>query len=304
MSTSLVVPEVRQETMSAIVWRAFRRHPAALLAMAVLILLIASSVLAPLSPYDPDGLDFANRWMPPSWEHPFGQDQQGRDMLTRILFGGRISLLVGLLAMATSVAIGTLVGAVSGYFGGKLDTILMRLTDTFLTFPQIFVLLLLSFLLKQADIPFMQGGIGGIVVVIGVTSWMIVARLVRATFLTLRERDFVIAARSYGSGSLRIIVRHILPSAVGPLLVAATRGVAEAILTESALSFLGYGIQPPTPSWGNILGESINTIGVYPWLTFFPGIMIFVTVLALNYIGDALRDALDPQRATLAGGRP
>jgi peptide/nickel transport system permease protein len=217
-------------------------------------------------------------------------------MFSRILYGGRISLLVGVLAMAGAVVIGTLVGAVAGYAGGRVDAFLMRLTDFFLTFPQIFVLLFLSYLLRQADVAFLQGGLGNIVMVIAATSWMAVARLVRATFLKLREEEFVEAARAYGSAGWPLIARHILPGSVGVVLVASTRGVADAILTESGLSFLGYGIQAPAISWGNILQEAFTTIGVYPWLTIFPGFMIFMTVLAMNYLGDALRDALDPYK--------
>jgi peptide/nickel transport system permease protein len=292
-----LVPVSRQATMRGIVWRQFRRHPAALFALAVLGVASVLSLLAPIvSPYDPNALDLANRWNAPSAEHLFGTDKQGRDMLSRILWGGRISLSVGILAMAGSVLVGTVVGALAGFFGGRIDSALMRLTDFFLTFPQIFVLLFLSYLLRQANIQFFQGGFGNIVLVIAATSWMIVARLVRASFLKLREEEFVAAARSYGAGNARLVLVHILPNAVGPILVAGTRGVADAILTESGLSFLGYGIQPPTASWGNILQDAFTTIGVYPWLTVFPGVMIFITVLALNYLGDALRDALDPYK--------
>ncbi len=294
----------RQETMRGLVWRQFRRHPAAIFALVVLGIVGLASLLAPLlAPYDPNALDLPHRWQPPSTEHLFGTDKQGRDMLSRILVGGRISLSVGILAMTVSVLVGTAIGAVAGFFGGWIDSALMRLTDFFLTLPQIFVLLFLSYLLRQANIEFFQGGFGNIVLVIAATSWMIVARLVRASFLKLREEEFIAAARSYGAGSSRLIFVHILPNAVGPILVAGTRGVADAILTESGLSFLGYGIQPPTASWGNILQDAFTTIGVYPWLTIFPGFMIFVTVLALNYMGDALRDALDPYKIVGLGRR-
>lgn len=278
------------------------RHPMGLAAAVLLALLVGASLFAFLSPFDPNQLAFAQRWSGPSLTHPFGQDELGRDLFTRVLYGGRVSLLVGCLAMSTALVIGTAVGALAGYFGGWVDAVLMRMTDVFLIFPQIFVLLLLSFLLRQAGVAWFVGGIGNIVLVIGVTSWMIVARLVRSSFLHLREADFVLAARAYGAGHAHLIVRHMLPAALGPVVVAATRGVAEAILTESALSFLGYGVQPPTATWGNILGEAMSTIGVYPWLTLFPGAMIFLTVLALNYLGDALRDTLDPRSAVAAGG--
>jgi peptide/nickel transport system permease protein len=294
----------RHQTMLGIVWRQFRRHPAALFALGVLAVIVTISVLAPVvAPYQPTTLDITNRFQAPAPDHLFGTDKQGRDMFSRILYGGRISLLVGILAMIGAVLIGTVVGAAAGYAGGRVDAVLMRLTDFFLTFPQIFVLLFLSYLLRQADVAFLQGGLGNIVIVIAATSWMVVARLVRATFLKLREEEFVEAARSYGSGGWRLIVQHILPGSVGVILVASTRGVADAILTESGLSFLGYGIQAPAISWGNILQETFTTIGVYPWLTFFPGFMIFITVLAMNYLGDALRDALDPYKVIGRLGR-
>jgi len=287
----------RQETMRGIVWRQFRRHPAALFALVTLAIVAGAAVLADvIAPYDPNQLDLLNRWSPPSFEHLFGTDKQGRDMLSRILHGGRISLSVGVLAMTCAVLVGTAIGALAGFFGGLVDTVLMRLADFFLTFPQIFVLLFLSYLLRQAQIEFFQGGFGNIVLVIAATSWMIVARLVRVSFLKLREEEFIAAARSYGAGSRHLILVHILPNAAGPILVAGTRGVADAILIESGLSFLGYGIQPPAASWGNILQDAFTTMGVYPWLTLFPGFMIFITVLALNYLGDALRDALDPYK--------
>ena len=283
--------------MRHIVWRQFRRHPAALFSVTVLGVIIVMSILAPvIAPYDPYELNAADRFAPPSPEHWFGTDKQGRDVYSRILYGGRITLLVGFLAMAVSLLMGTLLGAVAGFSGGRVEGLLMRTTDFFLIFPQIFVLLFLSYLLRQAKVEFFAGGFGNIVLVIAITSWMVVARLVRATFLKLREEEYVSAARSYGAGYRRLVVDHILPGAYGIILVAATRGVADAILVESGLSFLGYGIQSPAISWGNMLQEAYTTIGVYPWLTFYPGFMIFITVLALFYLGDALRDALDPYK--------
>ncbi len=288
------VPE--QEIMLQIVWRNFRRHPMGLFGVALLLLIILVAVFAPLSPYDPDALDNSNRWQLPSWEHPFGTDKNGRDILTRVAYGGRVSLMVGILAMTTASLLGILIGGIAGFYGGVVDNVLMRLTDFFFSFPQLFVLLFLSFILRESNITFMQDGLGNIILVIGTTSWMTVARLVRATFLKLRESEFVRAARSYGASDLHIIVRHILPNAIGPVIVSGTMGTAWAILTESGLSFLGYGIQPPTASWGNMLQDAHTTMGVYPWQTFFPGAMIFLTVIALNYVGDALRDALDPYK--------
>jgi peptide/nickel transport system permease protein len=285
-----------QETMRQIVWRNFRRHPMGLIGAGVLLLIVLVSVFAPLSPYDPDALDNSNRWQMPSLEHPFGTDKNGRDILTRVAYGGRISLMVGLLAMTTASIAGVVIGGVAGFYGGAIDNVLMRFTDFFFSFPQLFVLLFLSFILRESNVTFMQGGLGNIVLVIGATSWMTVARLVRGTFLKLRESEYVRAARSYGANDLHIIVRHILPNAIGPVIVSGTMGIAWAILTESGLSFLGYGIQPPTASWGNMLQDARTTIGVFPLQTVFPGAMIFLTVIALNYVGDALRDALDPYK--------
>lgn len=289
--------EARNDSMARITWRQFRRHPAAIFAVVTLGVIALSAILAPaIAPYDPDAINLVNRWQPPSLEHIFGTDKQGRDVFSRILFGGRISLSVGVMAMFAALILGTIAGVVAGFYGGRRDTVLMRATDFFLVFPQIFVLLFLSFILHQANITFLSGGLGNIVVVIGLTSWMIVARLVRAGFLKLREEEFVAAARSYGTGDRRLILSHLLPNAMGIIIVAATRGVADAILVESGLSFLGYGIQQPTASWGNMLQDTLATIGVYPWMTFYPGFMIFITVLALNYLGDAMRDALDPYK--------
>ena len=284
----------RQETMLGIIWKQYRRHPMAIVGTTILLIITLMSIFAFLWPYDPEAIDLPNRWQKPTWAHPMGTDRCGRDMMSRILYGGRISLSVGVLAMAVAVVIGTIIGSVAGYFGGTVDNLLMRFTDFFLCFPSLFILILFSFLLRQTKITFFQGGVGGIVVVIASMSWMSVARLVRASFLHLKEKEFVTAARACGASNLRIMVRHILPNAIGPIIVNATMGVAWAILTESGLSFLGYGVQPPTPSWGNILNDAQETLSLYPWLTIFPGMMIFLTVVSLNYIGDALRDALDP----------
>ena len=288
------VPE--QETMPQIVWRNFRRHPMGLFGVGMLSLIILLSVFAFLSPYDPEKIDNSNRWQTLSLEHPFGTDKNGRDILTRVAYGGRISLLVGLLAMTTASILGVVIGGLAGFHGGIVDNLLMRLADFFFSFPQLFVLLFLSFILRESNVAFMQGGLGNIILVIGLTSWMTVSRLVRVTFLKLRESEFVRAARSYGASDAHVIWYHILPNAMGPVIVSATMGMAWAILIESGLSFLGYGIQPPTPSWGNMLQDARATIGVFPWQTFFPGVMIFLTVISLNYIGDALRDALDPYK--------
>lgn len=284
--------------MLGLVWRDFRRHPMALVGVSILGAIVVLSLFAFLSPYEPESVDVANRFSSPSWQHPLGTDRSGRDVATRLLYGGRVSLTVGVAAVLTAVLLGSLVGALAGFYGRFVDNALMRLTDAFLAFPSLFVLILLSFLLRESRLPVLSGGVGSIALVIGATSWMVVARLVRATFLSLKEEEFVTAARANGAGDARIVTRHIAPNAAGPVIVNATMGVAWAILIESGLSFLGFGIQPPTPSWGNMLTDGQDTLSLYPWLAIFPGVMIFLTVIAINYIGDALRDALDPYRVS------
>jgi peptide/nickel transport system permease protein len=282
--------------MLHMVWRDFRRHPMALAGVAIVGTIVLLSIFAFLSPYDPESVDVANRFSPPTWQHPLGTDRSGRDVATRLLYGGRVSLTVGVAAVVTSVILGSLFGALAGFYGGFVDNVLMRMTDAFLSFPSLFVLILLSFLLRESEIPLLSGGVASIALVIGATSWMTVARLVRATVLTLKEEEFVAAARSFGASDARIVLQHIAPNSAGPIIVNATMGVAWAILIESGLSFLGFGIQPPTPSWGNMLTDGQDTLSLYPWLAIFPGLMIFFSVIGINYIGDALRDALDPYK--------
>jgi len=260
----------------------------AMTGLIVVLLLFAVSLMAPfLTPYDPSAINAWDVLQAPSWKHWFGTDELGRDVLTRVLFGARISLKVGFVAVGIAVLLGTLVGLVAGYYGGWVDSLLMRCVDIMLCFPSFFLIL--------AVIAFLNPSIWIIMAVIGLTGWMGVARLVRAEVLAIREMDYIMAARCIGCSDLRIILRHILPNALSPVLVAATLGVAGAILTESALSFLGIGVQPPTPSWGNILTSGKDYIEFAWWLSLFPGKAILITVLAYNLLGEGIRDALDPR---------
>ncbi len=271
-----------------IFWQRFRRHRLALVGAVLLICLYMSAIFAPmLAPYSPRAQDLSNRYAPPSSEHWFGTDLYGRDIFSRVIYGGRISLSVGLVSVAIALTIGTTIGALAGYYGGWLDNVLMRFTEVVISFPILFLII--------AVVAIIGPSIFNIMVVIGFTAWPGTARLVRGQFLSLREQDFVEAARALGARELRIIFRQILPNAVAPIIVAGTLGVASAILVESALSYLGIGVQPPTPSWGNILYEGQRFIRRAWWYTVFPGAFIFVTVLSFNLVGDALRDALDPR---------
>ncbi|MFV0423381.1 ABC transporter permease [Oleidesulfovibrio sp.] len=246
------------------------------------------AILAPwLAPHDPTVLDVYAILQPPSTAHPFGTDALGRDILSRMLYGARVSLWVGFVAVGISASIGTVLGLIAGYFRGIVDELIMRFVDVMLCFPSFFLIL--------AVIAFLEPSLGNIMIVIGLTSWMGVARLVRAETLTLRERDFVAASRLAGAGTARILFMHILPNAIAPVLVAATLGVAGAILTESALSFLGLGVQPPMPSWGNMLMEGKDVLEFAPWLSLFPGTAILITVLGYNLLGESLRDIFDPR---------
>lgn len=284
-------------SMGSGVWKRFRKHPGAIFGFIVISILIVLTLLAPLSPYDPEASNITARYQPPSLSHPMGTDALGRDMFTRTLFGGRISLTVGLFVVIISVLIGVPTGALAGYYGGKLDSILMRVTDAFLSLPSFLVLILLSAILREVEIPlFERNNVLTISLVIGVFAWTTFARLVRASFLTLREADFVAASRSLGGSDLRVIVRHILPNSIGPIIVEATLEFGYAIIEESGLSFLGFGIQPPTPSWGNLLSNAQEHFTKYPWLAIFPGLMIFLSIISINYIGDGLRDAFDPYK--------
>ncbi len=269
-------------------WRYFKRNWLAVGGMLMMIVIFLVAAFAPtLSLYDPDKTDVSLKLKPPSSRFYLGTDQLGRDVFSRMLHGSRISLTVGFIAVAISILIGILVGATAGYYGGWVDSLLMRFVDTMLCFPSFFLILTIVALLGPKII--------NIMVVIGITSWEGTARFVRAEFLSLRERDFVQAAKALGVKDFRIIFRHILPNALAPVFVTATLGVASAILIEASLSFLGFGVQPPAPSWGNILTEGRTYIFDAWWLTVFPGFAILFAVLSFNLVGDGLRDALDPR---------
>ncbi|GIV68528.1 ABC transporter permease [Caldilinea sp.] len=283
--------------LRVLIWRRFLRHRLAVVAMAVLGLVIASAVFAPLSRYTPTQQNPTNALQPPSLQHWFGTDDLGRDVFTRTLYGGRISLAVGLSATLLSLLIGVVVGMVAGYFGGVVDNVLMRITDGFLTLPTLFVLILIATLLREIPALGLVSSVIIVILVIAVLSWMWPARIVRGEFLRLKQRDFVTAAESIGAGHGRIMARHILPNTVSLIIVQGTLMVAYAIITESGLSYLGFGVQPPTPSWGNLLATAQTYALRAPWLMIFPGLMIFITSMAINYIGDGLRDAFDPYSA-------
>ncbi len=253
----------------------------------ILIIFVASLFPRLIAPGDPFALDINSIFSPPSHAHLMGTDELGRDVFSRMVFGARISLKVGIVAVGIAILIGTSVGIVAGYFGGLVDAILMRFVDIMLCFPTFFLIL--------AVIAFLEPSIFNIMAVIGITGWMGVARLVRAETLSLRNRDFVQAAMAIGESDLKIMFTHILPNALSPVLVAATLGVAGAILTESSLSFLGIGVQPPFPSWGNILTAGKDNIEFAWWLSLFPGIAILVTVLGYNLLGEGIRDSIDPR---------
>jgi peptide/nickel transport system permease protein len=269
-------------------WRAFRRNRLALIGGVVVVVLVLLAVLAQwVAPWDPNRPDVRKILDAPSKAHPLGTDQLGRDVLSRMLYGARVSLAVGFVSVGIATMIGIVLGSLAGYHGGTIDAMVMRLVDLMLVFPRLFLLL--------AVLAFLRPSIWTIMTVIGLTGWMSVARLVRAEFLSLKEREFVVWSQSIGASSFRTIWRHILPNAMGPVLVAMTLGIPAAILTESGLSFLGLGVQPPHATWGNILNEGKDAIEIGWWLSAYPGLAILITVLSYNLLGEGIRDALDPR---------
>ncbi|HYO29520.1 MAG TPA: ABC transporter permease [Thermomicrobiales bacterium] len=280
----------RSESIAAQIWRRFRQHRLAMFGLAVIGLLFLAAVLAPvIAPYDPEQVNPIARHRPPLSEgHLLGTDEIGRDVLSRLLYAGRVSLVVGFAAMAVTIVVGSVVGLVSAYYGGTIDAGLMRLTDVFLSFPTIYLLLVLA--------AFVQPSVLSITLIVGATAWMEVARIVRAQFLASKQQEFVLAARALGATAPRIMGRELLPNGIGPIIVAATLQVANAILAESYISFLGYGIQPPQASWGIMLNNAQDFFTRAPWLAIFPGVAITLAVLAFNFIGDGLRDAFDPRQ--------
>jgi peptide/nickel transport system permease protein len=279
--------ERRSEWMQA--WRRFRANRAAVSGLLFVILVCLMALFANVAiPYDPTHSYPGMRGTAPTWEHPLGFDHIGRDLMSRVVYGARVALLVGLIATATSVLIGVIVGAAAGYFGGWIDATLSRLVDTLMAFPLLALLVVLSAVLGPS--------LTTTIVVIGATTWARFARVVRADVLSLKQTDFVTAARATGVKDARIIWNHILPNVLGPVIVLASLGVGGIIILESALSFLGLGIQAPTASWGSTLADGRALIRQFPHITTFPGVMIFFTVLAFNLIGDGVRDALDPRQ--------
>ena len=324
MATTALAPSSAQENVTGIpvlgpwqlAWRRFRKHTAALMALGGITLvllyiwfggmLFARGMCAPTGKYVTAEAyancnDTSIKLQPPSRAHPFGTDSIGRDILARTIYGGQISLSIGLFAAIVEVIMGVLIGAVAGYFGGWLDDLLMRITEAMLIIPSLFLLIVLAKTLGGRVPPFellgrsFSGSVVVIIFVIGFTSWMYLARIVRANVLSLKEMDYISASRALGVSDARIILKHLLPNTIAPIIVSATLGVANAILSEAYVSFLGLGVQTPTASWGNMLDSAVKYIQSAPWLWFFPGLLIMLTVLCINFIGDGLRDALDPR---------
>lgn len=301
--TQAAVSERRAWTPTQMAWRRFRRHKMAMFGACLLILIVLYVIGGSLvySEKYANRNDLSITLSPPSREHPFGTDGTGRDILARTIYGGQISIIIGVCAVVVSVIVGVLVGSIAGYYGGPIDAVLMRFTEAMFNIPQLFLLILLSKLLSGKVPTFkllgrsFSGSVIVIIVVIGLTSWMYLARIVRATYLSLKEQEFVTAARCIGTPNSFIIFRHILPNSMASVIVSGTLGVAAAILNEAYVSFLGVGVQAPTATWGNMLDQAYHHLESEPWMWIFPGLFILLTVLSINFLGDGLRDALDPR---------
>ncbi len=281
-------------------WRQFRRHRLAMFGVTTFTVLLVGTLIGPFIWTTPsDLIDYGAGLLGPSVQHPFGTDDLGRDLLKRALLGGRVSMSVGVVAVVIMITLGTTVGSLSGLFGGAVDSVLMRFTDLFLALPQLPLLLMVTYLFRDPMRKAFGPEVGVfllIVGVIGALNWMPLARLVRASFLSIKQKEFVEAARCVGAGNSRLVLTHILPNTLSAVIVAATIGVGQAIITESALSFLGLGFPPDVPTWGRLLYDAQNFLDLAPHWAIFPGLLIFLTVLSINYVGDGLRDALDPRK--------
>jgi peptide/nickel transport system permease protein len=283
--------QTRFVSQTRLAWRQFTRHKLAIISLLVFVLMAAMCLAAPvIAPSEFDAINLKSIRQPPSLSHLMGTDDLGRDLFTRVLYGGRISIAIGIFAALVGTGFGSLVGAIGGYYGGHIDNILMRFTDVAYSIPSLPLLIVLSALAKA--------GVPTIILIIGFLSWMPTARVVRGQVLSIKEKEYIESARMIGARNVLIILRHILPNTVGPIIVGVTLGVGNAIVIESSLSFLGLGVQPPTPTWGNMLMDAQSTMASKPWLTIFPGLAILVIVLAVNFVGDGLHDALDPTLRT------
>ena len=303
---SVEIAELPPLTPTQVAWRRFRRHKMAIAGIFILLGIILYVTVGSLffTEAEANYTDLSIKLSGPSSEHPFGTDMVGRDILARTIYGGQISIIIGMLAVVVSIILGVLVGAVSGYYGGVTDSVLMRFTEAMFNIPSLFLLIILAKMLsgRVPNFTFMgrsfSGSVVVIIVVIGITSWMYLARIVRSNVLSLKEQEFVTAARCTGASNFSIIFSHILPNTTAPIIVSATLLVAAAILAEAYVSFLGVGVQPPTPTWGNMLDQAYHHLEREPWMWFFPGMLILLTVLGINFVGDGLRDALDPRALT------
>ncbi len=290
-------------TPTQVAWRRFRRHKMAMAGIVLLALMILYVTVGALffTEADANKTDLSIKLSPPSLEHPFGTDLTGRDIMARTIYGGQISIIIGILAVVVSLLVGVLIGAIAGFYGGIIDAILMRFTEAMFNIPQLFLLIILAKMFAGKMPTFyvlgrtFSGSVAIIIGVIGLTSWMYLARIVRANFLSLKEQEFITAAHCTGASNVSIIFTHILPNSIAPIIVAATLGIANSILAEAYVSFLGAGVQPPTATWGNMLDQAYHHLESEPWMWFFPGMLILITVLAINFVGDGLRDALDPR---------